>query len=131
MFYYTSLTVFFVGYVFIRNKYMLYSIYVIDSSFFVFAMALTTYVNRIAPPSEHTSTLSMGVASNHVAAVIMPLLGGLLWKYLGYQWTFAIGAASATISIFVASFVPPKSRDIERPEVRGIITSVLGGDEPE
>ena len=35
---------------------------------------MTTYVNRIAPRSEHTPTLSMGVAANHVAAVTMPLV---------------------------------------------------------
>ena len=28
-------------------------------------------------------TLSMGVAMNHVAAVTMPLVGGIVWKYLG------------------------------------------------
>ena len=108
VFYYASLTVFFVGYAFVRNEYFLYAIYIIDSSFFVFVMALTTYVKRIAPPNEHTSTLSMGVAANHVAAVAMPLLGGLLWKYLGYQWTFIMGSAAALVSIFVASFLPSR-----------------------
>jgi len=131
IFYYASLTVFFIGYAFIRNKYFLYSIYVIDSSFFVFVMALTTYVNRIAPPSEHTATLSMGVAANHIAAVTMPLLGGLLWKYLGYQWTFLIGSAAAVVSIFVSLLLPSNHKPAIHHENRKIISSVLPGNEPE
>jgi len=109
VFYFASLTVFFVGYAFIRNRYVLYGLYVIDSAFFVFAMALTTYVNRIAPKREHTATLSMGVAMNHVAAVTMPLLGGLLWKYAGYQWAFLIGAFAAALSIIPSLLLPARA----------------------
>jgi hypothetical protein len=100
--YFTGLTAFFVGYALIRNRAVLYLLFVVDNAFFVFTMALTTYVNRIAPPSEHTPTLSMGVAMNHVAAVTMPLVGGILWKYLGYEWAFLTGAAAAALSVVVA-----------------------------
>ena len=106
VFYFLCLTGFFVGYATIPNRYVLYGLFVIDSAFFVFAMALTTYVNRIAPPSEHTPTLSMGVAMNHVAAVTMPLVGGLLWKRFGHEWPFLIGAAAAAVSALIATRVP-------------------------
>jgi len=110
VFYFACLTVFFVGYAVVRNRYLLYGLFVIDNAFFVFAMALTTYIGRIAPPREHTPTLSMGVAMNHVAAVTMPLVGGLLWKYAGYQWAFLIGAAAAAASILAALKVPARAR---------------------
>ncbi|HEX2971381.1 MAG TPA: MFS transporter [Tepidisphaeraceae bacterium] len=74
--YYASLSLLFIGYAQIQNAYVLYGLFVADSVFFMCTMALTTYVNRIAPKSEHTATLSMGVAVNHVAAVTMPLVGG-------------------------------------------------------
>ena len=109
VFYYTCLTVFFLGYAYVRNIYGLYALYVIDSSFFVLAIALTTYVSRIAPPAEHTPTLSMGVAFNHVAAVAMPLVGGLLWKYAGYQYVFVIGAAAAAASVPAAMLLPKRT----------------------
>jgi hypothetical protein len=48
----------------------------------------------------------MGVAMNHVAAVIMPALGGILWHTLGYQWPFFIGAAAAAASVLVSLRVP-------------------------
>ena len=108
--YFAGLTVFFTGYALVSNVAVLYALYVVDSAFFVFAMALTTYVNRIAPPAEHTSTLSMGVAFNHVAAVIMPLVGALLWKHAGYQWVFALGAAAAALSIPAALLLPKHVR---------------------
>ncbi len=109
VFYYGCLMCFFVGYAFVRNVWVLYALFVIDSAYFVFATALTTYVSRIAPPSEHTPTLSMGVATSHVAAVAMPLLGGLLWERLGYQWSFLIGVAAAALSVGVAFLVPPRA----------------------
>ena len=106
VFYFACLILFFVGYAFIRERYVLYVLFVVDNAYFVFATALTTYVSRIAPSREHTPTLGMGVAMNHVAAVLMPLVGGLLWKYLGYQWAFLVGAAAAAVSVFVARHVP-------------------------
>lgn len=105
--YFASLTLVFVGYATLQSRYVLYALFVLDGAFFVLSMALTTYVNRIAPTSEHTPTLSLGVAANHVAAVAMPLVGGLIWKYAGYNWTFWIGAAAAAGSILAAMRIPP------------------------
>ena len=106
VFYYLCLTVFFVGYATVHQPWVLYAIYVVDNAFFVFAMSLTTYVNRIAPKRELTLTLSMGVAMNHVAAVTMPLVGGLLLVYLGYQYAFVLGVAAAFLSVLTALRVP-------------------------
>ena len=92
----------------IPNVTVLQVLFVVDCAFFVFIMAMTTYVSRIAPPSEHTPTLSMGVAMNHVSAVLMPLVGGLLWRAFGPRWAFLAGAAAAVISIAVATLVPAK-----------------------
>ncbi len=93
----------------IGGLHILCALFVADSVFFAFNAALTTYVNKIAPPAEHTATLSMGVAMNHVAAVTMPLVGGLLWKYLGYQYAFLMGAVAAVASVIVSTFVPAQA----------------------
>ena len=115
IFYFACLSVFFVGYAFISNVWVLYVLFVVDHTFFVFATALTTYVNRIAPPSEHTPTLAMGVAMNHVAAVLMPIVGGLLWVSLGHEWAFLTGAAAAVVSVFVALRVPRREQAVSAP----------------
>jgi hypothetical protein len=104
--YYPSIILVFIGYAFIPNVHILFVLFVLDSVLFNLAMALTTYVNRIAPPSEHTPTLSMGVAMNHVAAVAMPFVGGLLWIYVGYQWAFLMGALATCLSVVAALRLP-------------------------
>jgi MFS family permease len=131
VFYYAFMTLCFVGYAFIRNKYVLYGVFLLDSSFFVFAMALTTYIGRLVPPNEKTMTLSMGVAMNHIAAVSMPLAGGLLWKYLGYQWTFLIGSAAAAASVWVAWRVPDRVVPATQKAKLDIVAMPLPGGEPD
>lgn len=111
-FYYASMILVFFGYAFVPMKQFLYAIFVLDGSFFVFAVALTTYVSRIAPPSERTPTLSMGVAMNHVAAVAMPFLGGVLWNTLGYRWAFLIGIPAAVASIVIVLRLPADYRKV-------------------
>jgi MFS family permease len=108
--YYTSIIFVFVGYALVPSVYLLYVLFISDSALFMLSLATTTYVNRIAPSSEHTPTLSMGVAMNHVAAVAMPLAGGFLWNYLGYQYAFGLGAVAAAVSVIAATFVPRHER---------------------
>ncbi|MHB9071426.1 MAG: MFS transporter [Sedimentisphaerales bacterium] len=134
-FYYSFMTICFLGYAFIKSKYLLYGVFILDSSFFVFAMALTTYIGKLAPANEKTMTLSMGVAMNHIASVTMPLVGGIAWKYLGYKWTFLIGSVAAATSIFFAARVPKhitKSISAES-DFRNVpnIQSPLFGGEPD
>jgi predicted MFS family arabinose efflux permease len=107
IFYYSTIILVFLGYAWIPNVWVLYSLFILDSVLFMSAMALTTYVNRIAPKNEHTQTLSMGIAMNHVAAVAMPALGGLVWMYTDYPWTFMVGAAAAVLSLVVTFRIPP------------------------
>lgn len=106
VFYYGSMALLFSGYGLLEDRRLLYGLFVTDNAFFAFTMALTTYVNRIAPPAEHTATLSMGVAMNHIAAAVMPLTGGLLWNYVGYRWAFVTGVVAAVLSVLVALRLP-------------------------
>ena len=110
VFYFTCLVGVFIAYGQVTYAPALYVLYVLDSALFVFAMALPIYVGRIAPPSERTPTLSMGVAFNHIAAVAMPLAGALLWGYISYHWVFYVGAAVAAASIPAALAVPRHAR---------------------
>ncbi|MEI6808110.1 MAG: MFS transporter [bacterium] len=106
MFYSGCMVIFFIGYAFIPNRSALWALFVLDSVLFSLGMALTTYVRKIAPPSEHTQTLSMGIAMNHVAAVIVPLAGAFLWKYAGFQSAFLVGSAIAVAGVLAASRLP-------------------------
>jgi hypothetical protein len=113
IFYYSFVTIMFLGYAFLRAKYVLYAVYILDNATFVFNTGLTTYVNKIAPRSEHRPTLSMGVAANHVASVTMPFVGGILWTVLGYQWAFLIGIPAAAASIAIVLKMPRGAAPIQ------------------
>jgi len=104
--YYSFLTVFFLGYAMVDDLYVLSALFIVDNAFFVFGMAINTYVNKLVRPEERTATLSMGVAMNHLAAVSMPLVGGFLWMTLGYEWAFVTGAVAGVFSLVAVSFLP-------------------------
>jgi len=106
MFYSGCMVLFFIGYAFISSRLALWGLFILDNALFSLGMALTTYVRKIAPVSEHTPTLSMGVAMNHVAAVLVPLAGAFLWKYAGFRSAFLGGAAIAVVGVWVASKLP-------------------------
>lgn len=112
MFYSGCMVAFFVGYAFIPSRPLLWGLFVLDNALFSLGMALTTYVRKIAPVSEHTQTLSMGVAMNHVAAVSVPLAGAFLWQYAGYRSAFLGGAAVAAVGVLVASRLPRGRGDL-------------------
>jgi hypothetical protein len=59
----------------------------------------------------------------------MPLVGGIVWKYLGYQWTFLIGSAAAAASIFAMIRVPDRIRPLT--EVIPVTATPLAGGEPD
>ena len=106
MFYSGCMVLFFIGYACISSRLALWGLFILDNALFSLGMALTTYVRKIAPVSEHTPTLSMGVAMNHVAAVLVPLAGAFLWKYAGFRSAFLGGAAIAVVGVGVASKLP-------------------------
>ena len=90
-----------------QHRPTLYVLYCIDNLIFFGGIALTTYLHKIAPDDEVKPTLSMGVTMNHVAAVLAPLAGGLVWHFFGYQVIFYAGALLAFISLVVSQWVDP------------------------
>lgn len=99
---YIGLIFIFLGYALIHKASVLYVCYCLDSLFFAFSMSITTYLNKIAPPSDVMPSLAMGVTFNHIAAVMVPTLGGILWKTFGYEKTFMAGAIVVFISLLAA-----------------------------
>jgi MFS family permease len=108
LFYYTTMIVVFACYATVKEPRILYVLFIGDSVLFACTMALTTYIGRLAPSEEQTATLSAGVAANHVASVIMPLVGGTLWANYGYQWAFYAGAVMATMTLIPVMFIGPR-----------------------
>lgn len=114
---YIGLFFVFMGYALIDHRPTLYVLYCIDNLIFFGGIALTTYLHKIAPEDELKPTLSMGVTMNHVAAVLAPLVGGIIWKLFGYEVIFVSGAVLALLSLIVSQWVDPDRavRPINRP----------------
>jgi len=96
---YIGLIIVFSGYTFLDNRLIIGVLYLIDHIFFNFAIGINTYLQKIAEPEDIAPSTSVGFAINHLTAVIVPVIGGLLWVY-NYKIPFAAGAILAVLSLF-------------------------------
>lgn len=122
---YVGLAFVFFGYGVIRHRPTLYVLYCIDNLIFFGGIALTTYVHKIAPEEDLKPTLSMGVTMNHFAAVLAPLVGGLAWRYFGYQVIFFSGAALALISLVVSQWVDAEGMLVKERKAAALLEEAL------
>ncbi|WP_127114917.1 MFS transporter [Shimia sediminis] len=80
-------------------------LYVIDHILFSLALALKTYFQKIADPGDIAPTAAVAFTINHIAAVFLPVLLGLLWV-VSPGAVFLLAAAMALISLSLALLVP-------------------------
>jgi predicted MFS family arabinose efflux permease len=95
---YVLLIAIFMGYAYIDNLWLLWSLFVADHILFGFNLALETYFKKTALPADITSNISAGVTINHTSAIFIPIIGGVIWDLAGFEMTFLFGAAVAFIS---------------------------------
>jgi MFS family permease len=77
--------------------------YVIDNSMSAVEMARSTYMRKIAVnPDDVTPTLSAGTSFDHVIAMSIPFLGGILWASMGYKYVFIAAAFIALINLILS-----------------------------
>ena len=109
-FYYIAIALTFAGYALVQHVVVLETLWVVDSILFSFGVGITTYLNRIVRPGELMPSLALGQTMNHVAAVIIPIVGGLLWTRFGYHVPFWCGVAAAGLSLLITQAVQPHRR---------------------
>ncbi|RME38293.1 MAG: MFS transporter [Thermoflexia bacterium] len=79
---------------------VLLGLFIADNVLFNLSFALECYFQKIAlHPGEITPNVALGQTFNHVAAVIVPVVGGLLWETVGYQATFLAGIGIALLCL--------------------------------
>jgi hypothetical protein len=66
--------------------------------FFNFSIAIQTYFQKIGDPRDIAPSMSMGFTINHLAAVFLPAIGGLLWM-VDYRIPFVVGASMSLVSL--------------------------------
>jgi len=104
----------FLGYAYIHSLAILCVLFVLDNIFFGFNLAVDSYFQKIArSPEEITSNVSMAQTINHISALVVPWLGGLLWVGVSPTATFLAGTAIAVVSLALTQLVP--ARPIPKP----------------
>lgn len=105
IFEYIGLIVIFVGYAFVTDAFIAGGIYVADHLFFALAIAIKTYFQKIADPADIASTAAVSFTINHIAAVAIPVVFGIIWLS-SPATVFLAGAAMAAVSLTLSLLVP-------------------------
>ncbi len=102
---YIGLILIFVSYALVEQPEMAAALYVIDHLLFAMAIAIKTYFQKIADGKDIAATMSVSFTINHIAAVVIPALLGLLWLH-SPEAVFYIGAGFAICSLILARNIP-------------------------
>lgn len=102
---YSGLIAVFTAYALVESAAIAATLYVVDHLFFALAIAIKTYFQKIADPADIAATAGVGFTINHIAAVLLPALFGLVWLF-SPALVFLCGAAMAGISLILALNVP-------------------------
>jgi hypothetical protein len=109
---YSSLFFIFSAYALVDHAWAAGVLYVLDNVFFNFAMAIKTFYQKIADPGDMASGMAVGFTVNHIAAVVIPVLGGLAWM-VDYRVVFFGAAGLSLLSLVLSQLVtPPAQREI-------------------
>jgi hypothetical protein len=95
---YIFLILVFLGYAVFEFKYVAASLYVIDHIFFNFSIGIHTFFQKTADPKDIAPSMAVSFSINHISAVVIPAIGGMLWM-LNWQIPFIAGAGLAILSL--------------------------------
>ena len=95
---YFSLIFIFLAYATVSSKMIVAVLYVLDHIFFNFSIAIRTYFQKVGDPKDIAPSMAVGFTINHIAAVFLPAVGGLLW-IVDYRIPFVCGAIFSMISL--------------------------------
>ncbi|HEC62948.1 MAG TPA: MFS transporter [Candidatus Acetothermia bacterium] len=114
----------FLGYAYIPYLPLLYALFVLDNMIFGTSMANSTYLQKIAVTEEElTSNLSLQQTLNHIAAIVIPVLGGTIWALFGPQAPFLMGVGIVILSLVLVQFMrlpaPATPATTARPREQG------------
>ena len=104
---YISLIGIFIVYAYTDSKLVVIGMYILDHLFFNFSVGIKTHFQKIADPRDIAGSMAMGVTINHIAAVIIPIIGGIIWM-IDYKIPFLVGAGMSVISLILAQFIRVK-----------------------
>ena len=79
-------------------------LYILDHIFFNFSFGLKTYLQKIADPKDIAPSNAVGFAINHIAAVVIPFVGGIMWM-TNWQLPFYAGVGLSILSLVFVQMI--------------------------
>ncbi|BCA80975.1 MFS transporter [Desulfuromonas sp. AOP6] len=102
---YAGLVVIFLLYATTESRWVVVVMYILDHILFNFAIAIRTYFQKIAEPGDIAPSMAVSFTINHIAAVVIPAIGGALWM-VDYSIPFVAGAVMSLISLLAVQRIP-------------------------
>ena len=109
---YLSVIFLFTAYATTDSKLLVAFIYILDQIFFTFAIAIRTYFQKVGDPQDIAPSMAMGFTINHLAAVFLPAIGGMLWV-IDYRIPFFAGAAMGVVSLLAVQKIRTEKLEAE------------------
>jgi hypothetical protein len=113
---YFSVIFIFTAYATTDSKLLVAFIYVLDQIFFTFAIAIRTYFQKVGDPQDIAPSMAVGFTINHLAAVFLPAIGGMLWV-IDYRIPFFAGAAMGAISLLAVQKIRTERLEVRSPKL--------------
>ncbi len=106
---YIGLIIIFTSYAFVSDVHVAYLLYISDHLLFSMAIALKTYFQKIADPKDLASASAISFTINHIAAVFLPVILGIIWLKSN-ALVFVIGTLIAVCSLILSFLIPKNPR---------------------
>lgn len=84
---------------------LLFLLFISDSLLSGFDLAVNSYFRKIAPPTEVTANMSMSQTINHISALFVPAIGGVIWERFGAASTFLFGVVVALACLALTQWI--------------------------
>jgi hypothetical protein len=101
---YASLVIIFIAYAYVTSKWLVAVLYILDHIFFNFSIAIRTYFQKVGDPRDIAPSMAVGFTVNHIAAVVIPAIGGILWM-VDYKIPFIAGALMSVVSLIAVQAI--------------------------
>ncbi len=101
---YFSLIFIFAAYAVTGSKLAVAFLFILDHIFYNFSIAIRTYFQKVGDPRDIAPSMAVGFTINHIAAVVLPALGGLMWV-IDYRIPFIGGAMMSLVSLIAVQMI--------------------------
>lgn len=102
---YGGMVLIFLAYAITGSRWVAAGLYVLDNLLFNFSMAIRTFFQKIADRKDIAPSMAVGFTINHIAAVVLPVIGGFLW-IVDYRIPFLVASGLSLVSLVAVQWIP-------------------------